>query len=305
MAVVLVTGGCGFIGSHLVVRLVAAGARVSVVDDLSRGRATWLHEEAELHRVDIRDADTLRRVVAATAPDLVVHLAALHFIPEVDGAPELARSLNVGGTRNLLEALKPDPPRLLVFASTAAVYPDRRGPIDESCPPSPADLYGTTKREGERLLHEFAAETGGRCIVARIFNVVGPRETNPHVVPELVGQLRASKSPVTLGNLEPRRDYTDVRDVAAALQQLLALQANGPSTFNVGSGQSHSPSELVRLCEDVLGQSIAVESTPERRRAHDRMELVADTRLLRQTTGWQPQRALRDTLAELLTGQDE
>jgi UDP-glucose 4-epimerase len=259
---ILVTGGAGFIGSHLVERLVTAGQRVAVFDDLSRGRREWLHAEAELHEVDVRDGDAVVRAIAQAAPDVAVHLAAMHFIPAVDGAPELAWDVNVNATRTLLEALAHRPPELLLFASTAAVYPDTRGPIAEACPPDPLDLYGKTKLEGERLVRGFESRTGARCVVARIFNVIGKRETNPHVVPDLVGQLRDGSSPVRLGNLEPRRDYTDVVDVAEALERLLSLPDDGAGTFNVGSGRSVSVADLVRVCEQVLARTVEVEVEP-------------------------------------------
>jgi UDP-glucose 4-epimerase len=301
---ILVTGGAGFIGSHLVERLVAAGERVSVIDDFSRGRREWLHAEAELHEVDVRDGDAVVRAIAQAAPDVVVHLAAMHFIPAVDGAPELAWDVNVNATRTLLDALAHHPPELLLFASTAAVYPETRGPIAETCPPEPFDFYGETKLEGERLVREFESGAGTRCVVARIFNVIGKRETNPHVVPDLVGQLRDGSSPVRLGNLEPRRDYTDVVDVAEALERLLSLPDDGAGTFNVGSGRSVSVAELVSVCEQVLGRTVEVEVEPQRRRARDRAELIADPRLLREATGWKPRRSLEETMTELLAESD-
>ncbi len=296
----LVTGGAGFIGSHLVGRLIEAGERVSVIDDLSRGRRAWLHPEVELHEADIRDADAVRRAVTATAADAVVHLAAMHFIPAIEGAPQLARDVNVNGTRRLLDALTQHPPALILFASTAAVYPDRRGPIPETCPAQPLDLYGRTKLDGELLVADFAAGTGTHCLSARIFNVVGRRETNAHVAVELVDQLRRGNTHVRLGNLEPRRDYTDVIDVAAALQGLLSAPREGPVTFNVGSGRSVAVADLVRICEEVLGRPIEVDVDQRRQRSQERAELVADARLLRSTTGWQPTRSLHETLGELL-----
>ncbi len=299
---VLVTGGAGFLGSHLVDRLVAAGERVAVVDTLSRGRRSWIHEEAELHELDVRDGPALARALAQTAPEIVVHLAALHFIPAVDGAPELAWDVNVSGTQALLDALERRPPELLLFASTAAVYPERRGPIDEACEPGPLDLYGKTKLEGERLVTEFAARTGTRCVSARIFNVIGRRETNPHVVPEIIDQLRSGSPTVRLGNLEARRDYTDVVDVAAALHQLIGTSGTATTTVNLGSGRSVSVAELVQACEQLLGREIEIEVEQRRVRSTDRAELVANSRLLRETTGWEPTRSLNQTLGELLSG---
>jgi UDP-glucose 4-epimerase len=298
--VVLVTGGAGFIGSHLVERLCRARERVGVIDDLSRGRLEWLHSPAEFYRADVRDAVAMREAVERVAPEVVVHLAAMHFIPAVDGAPELAHDVNVNGTQVLLAALAERPPRLVLFASTGAVYPDRGGPIDEACPAGPLDLYGRTKLAGEQLVCEFAERTGARCTIARIFNVIGPRETNAHVVPELVGQLRAGAATVRLGNLEPKRDYTDVRDVAAALHALMDVPADRPRIVNVGSGRSVSVGDLVRECERVLGRPVEVETDRSRRRTRDRAELVADPRRLEAATGWKPAWSLHDTLAELL-----
>jgi len=301
---IFVTGGAGFIGSHLVERLVTAGEGVAVVDDLSRGRREWLHPDAELHEADVRDGDALRRAIAQVAPDVVVHLAAMHFIPAVEGAPETAWDVNVNATRALLDVVAERPPELVLFTSSAAVYPDTQGPIPETCPPQPVDLYGETKLEGERLVREFEAGTGTRCVVARIFNVIGRRETNPHVVPDLVGQLRDGLARVRLGNLEPRRDYTDVVDVARALERLLLLPDDGERTFNIGSGRSVSVADLVRACEQVLGRTVEVDVDAKRLRSRDRAELVADPRLLQRATGWNPTRSLGETLRELLAQTD-
>jgi UDP-glucose 4-epimerase len=300
---VLVTGGAGFVGSHLVDRLVASGARTSVVDTLARGRRSWLPGEAELYEIDIRDEAGLERAVSESGPEAVVHLAAMHFIPAVDGAPKLAWDVNVNGTRALLDTLARRPPKLLLFASTAAVYPDRRGPIDETCAPDPLDLYGRTKLAGEELVADFAARFGTRVVCVRIFNVIGRRETNPHVVPEIVGQLQDESESLRLGNLETRRDYTDVMDVAAALHLLLESPLGGRTIFNLGSGCSVSVLELVRLCEKLLGRAIAIEVEPAKLRTTDRAELVADATVLRHTTGWEPARSLAETVEELLTDQ--
>jgi UDP-glucose 4-epimerase len=305
MGRILVTGGAGFIGSHLVERLVAAGEDVVVLDDLSRGRREWLPTGTELHVLDVRNGTALPQLLAEISAETVVHLAALHYIPAVEDAPKLASEINVIGTKVLLNALGTTPPKLFLFASSAAVYPDRPGPIAESCAPGPIDLYGRTKLEGERMVAQFAEETGAKAIVARIFNVIGARETNPHVVPDVIGQLRRGELPLRIGNLSARRDYTDVRDAAAALDGLLASADDHGSVFNIGSGRSVSVAELVQECEKIIAQPIERRVEQRRLRVQDRAELVADPRLLRETTGWQPTHSLRDTLAELLSAESE
>ena len=284
----------------MVERLLAVGAgELHVLDDLSRGRREWVPQGVCLHQVDLRQIDPLRRAVALIHPDVVLHLAALHFIPQVDEAPELAWQINVQGTQNLLGALSTRPPAVLLFASTAAVYADLADPIPETSPVAPSDLYGETKATGEELVAQFRQETGAHCVVARLFNVIGERETNPHVVPELVRQLRQGASSVRLGNLHTRRDYTDVIDVADALVRLLDAKL-GQAVFNIGSGRGSSVAELVSSCERILGREIGVVIDPTRQRARDRMELIADVSLLAAATGWAPKRSLDETLAGLL-----
>ena len=296
----MVTGGAGFIGSHLVERLALQGDEVHVLDDLSRGRPEWLRAGISLYRTDLGDQDAMRKTVSTVSADVVVHLAALHFIPEVDGAPELAWRVNVEGTRNLLDSLSNVRPKTVLFASSAAVYADRMGPIGEQSAVAPVDLYGKTKVVGEQLFTRFGAETGTRCVIARLFNVIGERETNPHVVPEIVEQLRQGVTRLRLGNLHTRRDYTDVVDVAEALERLLLVRS-ADAIVNVGSANGVSVAELVSACERILGRKVIVTTDPARVRTRDRAELVADTGLLRSLTGWSPKRSLDETLASLLT----
>jgi UDP-glucose 4-epimerase len=246
----------------------------------------------------------LRRTVTEASADVVVHLAALHFIPEVDGAPELAWQVNVEGTKNFLQSLSELPPRIVLFASSAAVYADRSGAINEEGAVAPVDLYGKTKARGEQLLLRYGAETGARCVIARLFNVIGERETNPHVVPEIVEQLRQGSGRLQLGNMQTRRDYTDVVDVAEALERLLDVRSNDNVVFNVGSGRGVSVGELVELCERILGRELTVAIDPARVRTHDRAELVANIGLLRSVTGWSPKRTLEQTVTNLLLSND-
>jgi UDP-glucose 4-epimerase len=297
---ILVTGGAGFVGSHLVERLRERGDDVHVLDDLSRGKASWLADGVSLFRVDIRDAARVAETVSEVEPTHVVHLAALHFIPAVDEAPALAHSINVEGTANVLAALAAAPPEAIVFASTAAVYPNVEGPIDEAVAIAPIDLYGRTKVEGEEMLRDFAGAHGTDVVLARLFNVVGRRETNPHVLPEIVDQLRSGADSVRLGALDTRRDYVNASDVASALAGLLDDHPAGVSVFNVGTGRAVSVQEIVDACGVALGRPIQVDHDATRLRKVDRPELVADSSALRRQTGWSPEWSLERTLADLL-----
>ncbi len=296
----LVTGGAGFVGSHVCDALVARGCDVVVLDDLSRGSEDWLPADVEVHRADVRDADTVFAIVQASQPDLIVHLAALHFIPAVDEAPRLATEINVEGTANLVAAARSVQPTAFVFASSAAVYPNCGEPIAESVQVGPIDLYGRTKVEGERLVASLAEQTGIRCVSARLFNVIGPRETNPHVVPEIVEQVAAGADVLALGNIATKRDYVNVLDVAAALTMLAFAPPTGHSIFNVGTGKGTSVAELAEICARICEREIVIETDPRRLRSVDRMHLVADVSALAASYGWRASRDVVSTLTDLL-----
>jgi UDP-glucose 4-epimerase len=297
---VLVTGGAGFVGSHLCDRLTAAGCRISVLDNLSRGKREWIPAEATIYEVDVRDREGVAKTFADARPDRVAHLAALHFIPAVDDAPDLAHAINVDGTRNVLDAARIHPPERLVFASTAAVYANISEPLSEERAPAPIDLYGRTKLAGEQLVEAFAEETGSSCVSVRLFNVMGPRETNPHVLPEIVEQLRNGANELELGNLDAERDFIDARDVAEALDALLAHGTLGAAVYNVGTGTSVSVADIVRTCGEIMGREIPVRQVPDRMRSVERPMLLADASRINAAIGWRARRSLRDTLAELL-----
>jgi UDP-glucose 4-epimerase len=298
----LVTGGAGFVGSHLVERL-APRADVSVLDDFSRGRQEWLPDNVvAVYRVDVRDCEQVFAAFAEVRPECVVHLAALHFIPAVNDAPRVAEEINVGGTANIAAAALSHSVGHVVFASSAAVYPDSDRPLSEEEPVAPLDLYGRTKVAGERILGDAAVASGSSATFARLFNVVGRRETNPHVFPEIVQQLRDGARELILGNVDCARDFIDARDVASALETLIELAPPGVAAYNVGSGRAVSVREIVAACERIIGVRLRTLRDPRRLRPVDRNLLVADTRKLR-ACGWRPRHCVEDTLADLLAAE--
>ena len=293
------TGGAGFIGSVLCRRLVSAGHRVVAYDNLSRGRREFLPPGVRLVEGDIRDRARLAETIAATRAERVIHLAAMHFIPDCVARPAETLDVNVEGTRAVLESCRGGWVRAFVFASTAAVYAPCDGPcVEDSTPLGPLEVYGESKVQGERLVRAFHEETRLSVSIARLFNAVGPRETNAHVIPHIFESLRASDE-LRLGNLEPRRDYIDTRDVADAL---LALSARPPGlhVFNVGTGAAYSVGDIVAVLRRILGRPIAVVQDPARVRPVERMLLLADTGRIRREAGWAPRIGLEQSLDGLV-----
>ncbi|MDP2024889.1 NAD(P)-dependent oxidoreductase [Sulfuriferula sp.] len=298
----LVTGGAGFIGSHVVDELVATGHEVHVIDNFMNGRREHLAglPPHRIHEVDIRDQDGLARKVAEIAPQLVYHLAAIHFIPYCTEHPTESVLINIQGTQNLLDALTAAPVERLFFASTAAVYPPKDGRHLETDPSEPMDVYGATKSAGEALVKAYAHTARVPVVIGRLFNAVGHRETNPHLLPEIVKQLATGARTLHLGNLDPRRDFVDTRDMAKAIVAASLAVSAGSDVFNIGSCRQYSVIEVVQICERVLGETIEVVQDPSRVRKVERQSLLAGIDKLTAATGWTPEIDLEQTLRELL-----
>lgn len=297
----LVTGGCGFVGSALVRRLLAESCEVVVVDDLSRGSPENFgpdRDHVPVVREDVRNG--LGRIFASFQPQAVFHLAALHFIPDCDADPSACLQINADGTRAVLQATAALRHQVcVVLASSAAVYAPADWPLQEQeDSPGPVDVYGHSKRWAEELAADFAARIGTAVGIARLFNVFGPGETNAHFIPSLICQLKAGH-PVRLGNLSTKRDYVFVDDVAEALLRLARYAGDGQSaTVNIGTGRAYAGHEVVEALTGLAPALADMAPTvdPSRLRPVDRPVLLADPTLAQKLLDWTPRTSLLDGL---------
>lgn len=299
---ILVTGGCGFVGAPLVRLLADRGDEVLVYDDLSRGTTErlrgYLDDGVRLVVADVRDVVRLGEVLSEQRPELVVHLAAMHFIPDCDARPDSCLSTNVVGTQTVMDAIAASNPMpVLLYASSAAVYsPDPHPHRESESRLAPTDVYGCSKLAGEQLVDAFAQRTGTACSMARLFNVYGPDETNPHLIPTVIRQAQVDDG-LRLGNLTTRRDYVFTDDVARALALLGNATLDGlRAVCNVGTGEAHTGDEVVALVGKLLGKELTVLSDPERTRPSDRPVLCADVSRARELLGWAPEVAFEEGL---------
>jgi len=302
----LVTGAAGFVGSHLVDHLREHRYRVVAVDNLFRGRPSNLAHRADdkdtvFIIADIRNHSAMRRLFDDFRPDLVFHLAAIAFIPYNVAHPTETLDVNVSATQALLEVAQAVPPRSFVFASTADVYIPQNEANHEEQPTGPYNIYGISKGFAERLI-ALAAEAGGSQFIAtRFFNVYGTRETNPHIVPEVVDQSLSGDRTILIGNLWPKRDYVFVSDVVDALLRL-AEHSHGAryEVFNIGTGTEYSVQEVIEILGRILGRVIEPVVDETRTRRVERDHLVADIAKIRRVLGWQPRFTLEAGLRELV-----
>lgn len=209
MQKIIVTGGAGFIGSHLVDLLLADSHQVLVLDNFSYGKKQFLPVEHNLLSVaegDITDKEFVSEQIKGFEPEIIFHLAALHHIPTCENKPDEALKINIEGTQHVLNAAATCAAlKKIVFASSGAVYDIVDTPLLENQTPTiPYDIYSVSKLSGEYLLRLWANKFGKQALVARIFNTIGGRETNAHLVPEIVEQLLGGKSAIELEILNPK-----------------------------------------------------------------------------------------------------
>ena len=283
---VLVTGGAGFIGSHLCEALLARGARVRVLDDFSTGR--WenlarIHSDIEVIEGGLESASAVERAVAGV--DSIAHLAARSSVVESIGARELYWRVNVEGTATLFATAAAARVRRVVFAASSSAYGDRAPthdqthdqahdqahdvPQDESMQPHPASPYAASKVEGERLVRALAQTGGVDAIALRFFNVYGlrqdPNSAYAAVIPRFMTRVAEGEPVTVFSDGLQTRDFVHVSDTArAVIAALDAKHVLGGVIANVGTGQATTVTELVRLVGAVLGKPAMVEYQPAR-----------------------------------------
>lgn len=267
---VLVTGGAGFIGSHVCEALVARGTRVRVLDDFSTGNAANLARiwrEIEVIEGSLESPGAVGRAVMGATE--IVHLAARSSVAESIGARELYERVNVGGTCTLFAAATAAKVRRVVFAASSSAYGDHAAPHEESLEPRPMSPYAATKVAGERMVRELAEAGGVDAVSLRFFNVYGmrqdPNSAYAAVIARFTSRIAAGQPVTIFGDGLQTRDFIDVRDTAHAV--LAALDAERPlggAVLNVGTGRAVSIATLARLVGAVLGKPVATEHQPAR-----------------------------------------
>jgi nucleoside-diphosphate-sugar epimerase len=296
---VLVTGGAGFIGSHLVDALLAQGRRVRVLDNLSSGHRALVAPAAEFVDGDVRDLDTCRTACAGV--DTVWHLAAIGSVPLSIDDPLTAHAVNATGTLQMLEASRGAGVRRFIFASSSAVYGANPAlPRREDQLPLPLSPYAIDKLAAEGYTRQYYPLYGLETVAFRFFNVYGPRQ-DPHsqyaaVIPNFFSALLAGQAPEIFGDGEQSRDFIAVADVVDALVRAADCHADGVAgaTFNLASGQTTSVNALLAAMQRVLDTDIAPVYLPAR--AGDVRYSDADISLVVDRLGFTPRVTLEEGL---------
>jgi UDP-glucose 4-epimerase len=290
---VLVTGGAGFIGSHLTEGLLSAGYRVRVMDNLSQGHREWVHGDAEFLEGDITSLDRCRQACAGVTG--IFHLAAMSRVaPSVDNI-EGCTLPNVVGTQNILSAAREAGVRRLVYTGSSTFYGNTTPPHSEEMPSEFLNFYSLTKAVGEQYCFLFDRQYGLSTAVVRYFNVYGPRQPQTGTYALVLGiflkRLALGLPLVIHGDGSQRRDFVHVKDAVAATIRVYESDARA-EVFNVGSGTNVSIKEIADM--------ISADQEHAPRRAGDAEITLADITRIRTRLGWEPTISLEQGLRELI-----
>jgi UDP-glucose 4-epimerase len=296
MQKILITGGAGFIGSHVAEALLKQGHEVHILDDFSSGKEENVPENAVVHRMDVRDAAVFA-LFARERYTVLVHHAAQMDVRRSVADPKFDADVNIMGLLNLMEAGRQNGLRKVIFASTGgAIYgePDYV-PQDEDHPVRPLSPYGITKLASEKYLYFYEQQYRIPYVALRYANVYGPRQ-NPHgeagVVAIFTQRMLEGRQPVINGSGEQTRDFVYVGDVVAA--NLAALAYEGSGVFNIGTGLETSINELFRMIRDLINPSVP-EVHGEAKPGEQQRSVLGYARA-QAILGWQPQVSLQEGL---------
>jgi UDP-glucuronate 4-epimerase len=302
---ILITGGAGFIGSHLSEALLADGHRVTILDDFNNYYApatkhaniASFRDHVTVHETDIRDAVAVERIFAVGKFDIVVHLAARAGVRPSISDPKLYVTTNIDGTFNLLDACRYHSVHHFLFASSSSVYGvNKKVPFAESDPITRTiSPYAATKLASEQICSNYAHLFDMRIMCLRLFTVYGPRQRPDLAINRFTRNILAGQAIERYGDGSSRRDYTYIGDIIAGIQAALAFEQSNFEIVNLGGSKTTTLNELIETLEQVIGKKALIEQLPDQ--PGDVPQTSADVTHAKELLNWEPKTSLQDGLS--------
>ena len=298
---VLVTGGAGFIGSEVVSQLLTNGYFVTILDNFSSGKKQYLpksNKKLKVIKGDIRDKKSVKKAV--TDQEVVIHLAALPFIPDSFYYPGDFFDVNTNGSINMLwNSIKSRSVETFVHISTSEVYGSAQTvSMNENHPTTPHSTYAVSKLAGDRAAFTLHKENGFPVVIIRPFNSYGPRFTEPYIIPEIMSQILNNSKEIILGNVNTYRDFTYVQDTASAIiKSMIEKKANG-EIINVGSGTEISILNLAKKILKIAKKKTKIKYDKSRERPYDVNRLNCNNKKAKKILKWSPKISMDEGLSQ-------
>jgi nucleoside-diphosphate-sugar epimerase len=305
----LVTGGAGFVGSHLVAQLIAKGCKVRVLDNLSTGKIENIlphQHDIQFIKGDIRDLNVVK--AACEGIEVVLHHAAIASVAQSIKDPHSTHEVNVNGTFNILEGARYTGVKKIIFASTAAVYGvNSQFPTTEESPFNPISPYGLSKLIGEQYCELYSTLYAMDITCFRYFNIYGPRQNTDSqysgVISTFFKTIISGESPILYGDGQQSRDFVHVDDVTQACLLALTLPSNGFGVYNVASGISYSVLDILNWLKRHVGHEFEIQNRPDRR--GDIRHSTTKIDKIKTALGFEPQKQFYQGLKELYEYMDQ
>jgi dTDP-glucose 4,6-dehydratase len=298
---VLVTGGAGFIGSEVVSQLLTNGYFVTILDNFSSGKKQYLpksNKKLKVIKGDIRDKKSVKKAV--TDQEVVIHLAALPFIPDSFYYPGDFFDVNTNGSINMLwNSIKSRSVETFVHISTSEVYGSAQTvSMNENHPTTPHSTYAVSKLAGDRAAFTLHKENGFPVVIIRPFNSYGPRFTEPYIIPEIMSQILNNSKEIILGNVNTARDFTYVQDTASAIiKSMIEKKAIG-EIINVGSGTEISILNLAKKILKIAKKKTKIKYDKSRERPYDVNRLNCNNKKAKKILKWSPKISMDEGLSQ-------
>ena len=295
-------GGAGFLGSSLNHTLKDNGITPIIVDNFSVGKKEFLNGFDYLE-ADILKKELIEKILSDYNPDLIIHLAAIHHIPTAESNPKETLRINLEGTCNILDIMeKHNFKGKFGFASTGGVYFDiGEEAISEEGRLDPIGVYTLSKYYCEKLIEYYMNTRGCKfdSTIFRLFNLVGKNETNDHLLPAILYQIKNKSDYINHGNLLPKRDYIHVDDASSLISNWAISKIEVPKYLNICSNKQYSVEEVINICFEVTNKKIPLKSDQNRIRKSDRLNQKGNNNLAKTTYRWEIQKSIKDGINDL------
>jgi UDP-glucose 4-epimerase len=300
---ILITGGLGFIGSNLIKKLLAMDFFLIIVDNLSNSSLKILKNFPKnsyfFIKSDINNKKKILNKIKKFNPEILIHLAAIHYMPYCLKNPQETKKVNIVGTENILKIAHTKGINKIIFSSSAAVYGNSNKKHKETDKLFPGEIYGKSKLTAEGKIKKYCPSKNIKYLILRFFNVFGPNDFTPHFIPSILKRIKKS-SVIETGNLKTARDYIYIDDLVSILTKIIKKGKINNDIYNIGTGNGTTGGKIIKIIEKIKGINIKVSKNIDLVRKTDPQKIIASIRKISTAYKWSPRYGIYSGLKKII-----